>query len=101
MSQVTHFVAALVGGAVVAVVLVLTGATGGGDDTKTVYAGADLANPKKGALTPREIYKRDAPGVVFITSDVTQAASPFGPEQRGEATGSGFVIGRGGSIVTN
>ena len=100
MSQVTHFVAALVGGAVVAVVLLLTGATGDGD-TKTIYAGADLANPKKGALTPREIYKRDAPGVVFITTDVTQAASPFGPEQRGQATGSGFVIGRGGSIVTN
>jgi S1-C subfamily serine protease len=100
MSQVTHFVAALVGGAVVAVVLLLTGAIGDGD-TKTIYAGADLANPKKGALTPREIYKRDAPGVVFITTDVTQAASPFGPEQRGQATGSGFVIGRGGSIVTN
>jgi S1-C subfamily serine protease len=100
MSQVTHFVAALVGGAVVAVVLLLTGATGDGD-TKTIYAGADLATPKKGALTPREIYKRDAPGVVFITTDVTQAASPFGPEQRGQATGSGFVIGRGGSIVTN
>jgi S1-C subfamily serine protease len=100
MSQVTHFVAALIGGAVVAVVLLVTGATGGGD-TKTVYVGADLANPKKGALTPREIYKRDAAGVVFITSDVTQAATPFGPEQRGQATGSGFVIGRGGSIVTN
>jgi S1-C subfamily serine protease len=100
MSQVTHFVAALIGGAVVAVVLLLTGAAGGGD-TKTVYGGADLANPKKGALTPREIYKRDAPGVVFITADVTQAASPFAPEQRGQATGSGFVIGKGGSIVTN
>ena len=100
MNQITHFVAALVGGAVVAAVLLLTGA-GGGDDTKTVFAGSDLANPKEGALTPREIYKRDAPGVVFITADVTQAASPFAPEQRGQATGSGFVIGKGGSIVTN
>jgi len=100
MNQITHFVAALVGGAVVAAILLLTGA-GGGDDTKTVFAGSDLANPKEGALTPREIYKRDAPGVVFITADVTQAASPFAPEQRGQATGSGFVIGKGGSIVTN
>jgi S1-C subfamily serine protease len=100
MSQITHFVAALVGGAVVAAVLLLTGA-GGGDDTTTVYAGSDLVNPKKGALTPREIYKRDAPGVVFITAAVTQDASPFAPEQRGESTGSGFVIGKGGSIVTN
>jgi S1-C subfamily serine protease len=100
MSQITHFVAALVGGAVVAVVLLLTGA-GGGEETKTVFAGSDLANPKEGALTPREIYKRDAPGVVFITAEVTQAGSPFAPEQRGQSTGSGFVIGKGGSIVTN
>jgi S1-C subfamily serine protease len=100
MSQITHFVAALVGGAVVAAVLLLTGAAGG-DETKTVFGGADLANPKTGALTPREIYKRDAPGVVFVTADVTQAASPFGTQQRGQATGSGFVIGKGGSIVTN
>ncbi|MEA2221684.1 MAG: hypothetical protein QOH83_60 [Solirubrobacteraceae bacterium] len=100
MSQISHFVAALIGGAVVAAVLLLTGA-GGGDDTKTVFAGSDLANPKEGALTPREIYKRDAPGVVFITADVVQDASPFAPEQRGQSTGSGFVIGKGGSIVTN
>jgi S1-C subfamily serine protease len=100
MSQISHFVAALIGGAVVAAVLLLTGA-GGGDDTKTVFAGSDLVNPKEGALTPREIYKRDAPGVVFITADVVQDASPFAPEQRGQSTGSGFVIGKGGSIVTN
>jgi S1-C subfamily serine protease len=100
MSQITHFLAALIGGAVVAVVLLLTGA-GGGEDTKTVFAGSDLANPKKGALTPREIYKRDAAGVVFITATVAQDASPFAPEQRGASTGSGFVIGKGGSIVTN
>jgi len=100
MSQISHFVAALIGGAVVAAVLLLTGAAGG-DDTKTVFAGSDIANPKEGALTPREIYKRDAPGVVFITADVVQNASPFAPEQRGQSTGSGFVIGKGGSIVTN
>jgi len=101
MSQLTHFLAALVGGAVVAAALLLTGA--GGGDTTTVFSGggADLANPKEGALSPREIYKRDAPGVVFITANVTQAASPFAPEQEGQSTGSGFVIGKGGSIVTN
>ena len=101
MNQITHFVAALIGGVVVAAVLLLTGAAGGDETTTTVLAGSDLANPKKGALTPREIYKRDAPGVVFVTADVTQAASPFGTQQRGQATGSGFVIGKGGSIVTN
>ncbi|HVF77858.1 MAG TPA: trypsin-like peptidase domain-containing protein [Solirubrobacteraceae bacterium] len=102
MSHFTHFLAALLGGAIVAAVLLLTG-TAGDDKTTTVFAGggADLANPKQGALSPREIYKRDAPGVVFITANVTQAASPFAPEQEGQSTGSGFVIGKGGSIVTN
>ena len=100
MSQLTHFLAALVGGAVVAAVLLATGAAGG--ETQTVFSGrSGLANPKEGALSPREIYKRDAPGVVFITANVTQAASPFAPEQEGLSTGSGFVIGKGGSIVTN
>ncbi|CAN5200915.1 trypsin-like peptidase domain-containing protein [soil metagenome] len=99
MSQLTHFLAALLGGAIVAAVLLLSGA--GEDKTTTVFGGADLANPKEGALSPREIYKRDAPGVVFITANVTKAASPFAPEQEGQSTGSGFVIGKGGSIVTN
>ena len=101
MTGLSHFVAALVGGLVVAAVLLLTGA-GGADKTTTVIAGgSDLANPKSGALTPREIYKRDAPGVVFILAEVTQSASPFAPSQQGRSTGSGFVIGKGGSIVTN
>ncbi|MDP2709864.1 MAG: trypsin-like peptidase domain-containing protein [Solirubrobacteraceae bacterium] len=101
MSQITHFLAALIGGAVVAGVLLLTGA-GGSGETTTVAAGSAVANPQQGALTPREIYKRDAPGVVFITADLQQASSsPFVPEQRGQSTGSGFVIGKGGSIVTN
>jgi putative serine protease PepD len=100
MSQLTHFLAALVGGAVVAAVLLLTGA--GDDGTPTMIAGgAGLANPTQNALSPREIYKRDAPGVVFITANVTQAPSPFAPAQEGQSTGSGFVIGKGGSIVTN
>lgn len=57
------------------------------------------------ALTPAEIYKRDAPGVVFITAQVVQQTqSPFDlypTEQRGESTGTGFVIDDDGSIVTN
>ena len=54
--------------------------------------------------TVGEIYKRDGPGVVFIRAEVTQQAeSPFGlpQEQRGEATGSGFVIDKQGHILTN
>jgi S1-C subfamily serine protease len=101
MSQLTHFLAALVGGAVVAAVLLLTGAAGDDDPQTVIAGGAGLANPTQDALSPREIYKRDAPGVVFITANVTQAPSPFAPAQEGQSTGSGFVIGKGGSIVTN
>jgi S1-C subfamily serine protease len=90
------FLAALLGGAVVAVALLVFD-VGGGDTATTVVeqAAVPLANPEKGALTPRTIYKRDAPGVVFIRAKVTSGG------QAAEASGSGFVIGRGGSIVTN
>ena len=92
------FLAAILGGIVVAVAfLVFDVGDDGGDDTTTVVEqlGGAPANPEKGALTPRAIYKRDAPGVVFVRSKITEG------RQSGESTGSGFVIGRGGSIVTN
>jgi S1-C subfamily serine protease len=58
-----------------------------------------------GGLTPREIYRRDAPGVVFIRAEVVQRQqSPFDvfpTERRGESTGTGFVIDEQGSILTN
>jgi len=69
-------------------------------------AGGDARRAAGSALTARDIYKRDSPGVVFIRADVVQAAeaSPFDfgqPQQRGQATGSGFVIDRSGNILTN
>ena len=92
----TTFLAAVLGGVVVAVVLLLTDVAGGGGDTTTVVEqSGTFANPAKNAMTPRDIYKRDAPGVVFIRAELSGGGGP------GDATGSGFVIGRGGSIVTN
>src|SRR5829696_3172582 len=86
----------------------------GGDDatTTTVVQQAPLSGAQErsggdedaGALTARDIYKRDAPGVVFIRAQVVEPASSpfdFGQQQRGEATGSGFVIDRDGTILTN
>ena len=94
----TTFLAAVLGGVVVAVVLVLTDVAGGGGDTTTVVEqSGTFANPAKNAMTPRDIYKRDAPGVVFIRAQLSGGGGPGGDA----ATGSGFVIGRGGSIVTN
>jgi S1-C subfamily serine protease len=106
MSKLVPLLSALVGGAVVAVVLLVSGLAGGEKTTTVVESGgAGLANPTANALTPREIYKRDAPGVVYITADTGPSQpSPFLPDGGGgggRATGSGFVIAKGGSIVTN
>jgi S1-C subfamily serine protease len=102
------FVSALVGGAVVALLLVgfdLLDNT----QTKTVVEQAPLAKPlaegTARGLTARDIYKRDAPGVAFIRATIVQQSqSPFdfGPQtQQGTATGSGFVISKAGEILTN
>ena len=56
-------------------------------------------------LTPAQIYRRDAPGVVFISAEVVRRTqSPFDllpEEQRGRSTGTGFVIDEDGSLLTN
>jgi S1-C subfamily serine protease len=84
---------------------------GGGHTTTVVQQaplrGQDASGGGDGSgLTPRDIYKRAAPGVVYIRAQVVeQTQSPFDfgfpREQRGEATGSGFVIDRDGTILTN
>ena len=103
----TQLVAGLAGGALVAVVLLIAG-VGGRNHTTTVLQQAPLgaASVSSGAaLTPRQIYQLDAPGVVFIRSEIVQQTqSPFSlvpQSQPGEATGSGFVIDRSGRILTN
>ena len=69
--------------------------------------GTDNASNSDGTgLTAGDIYKRDAPGVVFVRSQIVQRTqSPFDfglpQEQQGEATGSGFVIDKAGTILTN
>jgi S1-C subfamily serine protease len=96
-------------GAGVAIGLVSALDLGGGGKTTTVVQQAPLAGSRQnasdgGALTARDIYKRDAPGVVFIRAQIDRTVpSLFGfPEQQqGTATGSGFVIDKKGTIVTN
>ncbi|HEY1540513.1 MAG TPA: trypsin-like peptidase domain-containing protein [Solirubrobacteraceae bacterium] len=93
----TTFLAALLGGVVVALAFLVAGVGGGGGSTKTVVEQAPVgsAGPRSGALTARAIYRRDAPGVVYIRARFDEQGESV------DATGSGFVIGRGGSIVTN
>ena len=69
---------------------------------------AALEAPRAGgALTTNQIFRRDAPGVVQVTSTqiVQTPAQPlfgFGPStQQEKALGSGFVMDKAGHIVTN
>jgi S1-C subfamily serine protease len=105
----SSLIAALIGGALVAAVVILLDV---GASTKTVTVVQQAALPGKAAaggpakgLTAREIYKRDAPGVVNVKAQIVQrVASPFDltpQEQRGVASGSGFVVDRNGDILTN
>ncbi|MFL5957687.1 MAG: S1C family serine protease, partial [Solirubrobacterales bacterium] len=104
-------IAAILGGALVAAVVLLLD-VGRTTKTTTVVQQAPL-NARTAAgtsgstgLTPREIYKRDAPGVVNVRAQIVQrVTSPFNfgspEEQRGVATASGFVVDGNGDILTN
>jgi S1-C subfamily serine protease len=103
------FVAGLLGGLVVLIAGVIAVAAGWVGDEQTTVVQSPVVSTAGNAgegqgLTVNEIYKRDGPGVVFITAEVTtQQESPFGlpQEQRGQATGSGFVTDDDGHILTN
>jgi S1-C subfamily serine protease len=106
------FVAALLGGGVVVAVIAAVGDLGDTSKTVTTVQAAPLApsnaSQRSAGLTPHDIYVKDAPGVVFVTSTIVQKTeSPFnlfggGETQRqGQATGSGIVIDDNGTILTN
>src|ERR1039457_5933666 len=107
------FISALVGGAVVAAVIAAFGGLGENKNTVTTIQSAPLqpsnASQQSKGLTPHDIYVRDAPGVVFVTSTIVQKTeSPFGLfggggecQRQGQATGSGIVIDGNGTILTN
>jgi S1-C subfamily serine protease len=73
--------------------------------TTVVASGAEFSTEAPPALSPAEIYKDAAAGVVVITDTQTQVipSTFFTPSQRRQvgALGSGFVIDRQGDIVTN
>lgn len=111
----TPFVAALAGGLVVGLlgwVAIAAGWVEADDDavglnSVATPSTAPAANASVGAgLTVNDIYAQSAPGVAFISADVTsrdQSLNPFGlpQERQGTATGTGFVIDEEGRIITN
>jgi S1-C subfamily serine protease len=105
------FIAALVGAGVVVAVLAAAGDLGANGTVTTVEAPTPTAAPSNASnratgLTPHQVYVKDAPGVAFVTSTIVASGeSPFGfggeSQREGTATGSGIVIDRNGTILTN
>jgi S1-C subfamily serine protease len=101
---------AVLGGGVTAAVLIGTGVVESGRTT-TVMEQSPLASSSPASqsnssgLTARDIYRRAAPGVVFVRArSVQQTQSPFEifpRQQENESTGSGFVLDDKGDILTN
>jgi S1-C subfamily serine protease len=109
-SVVIPLTAAVIGGSVTAGVLIGTGAVGD-HRTTTIVQQAPLgsASPASASrsrgMTARDIYRRAAPGVVFIRArSIQQTQSPFDvfpQSQENVSTGSGFVLDDKGHILTN
>jgi putative serine protease PepD len=103
--------AAVMGGGVTAAALIGAGAVDSGDVASVEPTVMPKGTPAlavslgAGALSAREIYRRRAPGVVYVRARTLRTdPSPFdvygGPEQS-ESSGSGFVIDEDGLILTN
>ncbi len=107
----SSFLAAVLGGLVVLVVgavLIATDVIDTGDTTREVVRGTSISRPATSGgdgegRTVSGIYKEEGPGVVFVQARGTSSDSPFGlPDQQGgTATGSGFVVDKDGTVITN
>ena len=70
--------------------------------SSVITATRPVASTSSSVLSPHQVYENAKDSVAYITSQITQQTnSPFGSEQSGTATGSGFVVSSDGYIVTN
>jgi S1-C subfamily serine protease len=107
---VSHLVAGVIGGLIVLVVgsiLISTDVINTGNTTKVIRQ-APISQPASnpastsGGRTVQDIYRNEGNGVVYIQSQgVSGGTDLFGQQQQGTATGSGFVVDKNGTIVTN
>ena len=103
--------AGVLGGLVVLIlgaVLIATDVVDTGDTTRRVVQSTEVTPSSSGegssdGRSVSDIYKEEGAGVVFIQARGTSSDSPFGlPQDRGgTATGSGFVVDKEGTIITN
>ena len=108
----SNLVSGIIGGLVVLALgatLIGTGLISAGDTHREIIRGVpaqatSFAGQSTHGPTVADIYRRSAPGVVFVQARVvTQTDSPFGfpLQQEGLASGSGFVLDKSGFILTN
>ena len=106
----SNILSGVVGGLIVLVIGAILIATNVIDtgDTKTVVRQVTTTQPTgtstgSAGRSVREIYNQEGKGVAFITANgvTSDSQSPFGLPQQGTATGSGFVVDKDGTIVTN
>src|SRR4051812_42552430 len=110
----SNLVSGFLGGVVAVVIgaaLIATDVIDVGDDNPPPARQPVLSNPRSDAgsksgsgLSVRDIYRKDGPGVAYIQAAIIEtSANPFGfpQQQRGEATGSGFVLNEHGYVATN
>ena len=108
---VSNLVAGVLGGLVVLVIgaiLIETDVIDTGDTTTRVVRQAPISQTAtdpaaaQSGKTVQDIYRQEGRGVVFIQSQgVSGGEDAFGQEQQGTATGSGFVVDKDGTIITN
>jgi S1-C subfamily serine protease len=103
----SNIVSGVLGGLVVLVlgaILISTNVIDTGDDT-TVVREAPVTQSASGdedGRSVRDIYRQEGRGVVFVEAKgVSEGQSIFGAPNEGTATGSGFVVDRDGTILTN
>jgi S1-C subfamily serine protease len=108
---VSNLIAGVLGGLVVLVIgaiLIETDVIDTGDSTTRVVRQAPISQTAtdpaaaQSGKTVQDIYRQEGRGVVFIQSQgVSGGEDAFGQQQQGTATGSGFVVDKDGTIITN
>jgi S1-C subfamily serine protease len=103
-----NLVSGALGGLVVLVlgsVLIATDVIDTGDSTRQVVRQSPVTQPASGdedGRTVSEIYREEGRGVVYVEArGVGSGLSIFGTPREGQSTGSGFVVDREGTILTN
>ena len=107
----SNLIAGVLGGLVVLVIgaiLIETDVIDTGDSTTKVIRQAPISQPAtnpaaaQDGKTVQQIYSQEGRGVVYVQAQgVTSDSSTFGESQSGTATGSGFVVDKNGTILTN